>query len=70
MKSLRPGLVGGWPVRHGLALALCLVSFTASAIVNIEDRRDDGDADGTFGTARLSISGDSGNADHSDVGRD
>lgn len=49
-----------------LMLSLCMASATASAIVNIEDQRNDGD--GTTGTARVSISGDSGNSDRSDVG--
>jgi len=47
--------------------ALGLFSATASAIVNVEDRRDDGDADGSSGAARFSVSGDSGNSDRSDV---
>jgi len=68
MKCLRSGYAGGRSIRFGLVLGSFLFSATASAIVNIEDRRADGDADGTSGVARLSVSGDSGNSDRSDIG--
>jgi len=68
MRCFRPGVAMGRAIRFGLILGGCLIGTTASAIVNIEDRRDEGDADGTFRTARLSISGDSGNTDRSDIG--
>ena len=67
MKRLRPRFRGGRSIQFGVPLGLVFVSATASAIVNIEDQRDDDGADGASGAARFSVSGDSGNSDRSDI---